>query len=253
MSTANKGRAGRQRVRNKKDLQAASYEITVADVIRELLNLLKKLGVHDLHTIKQAKMLIPPVTSLSRPIPHAEAIGDLLTVWHQDPRYLNQSGNPMPVKMDGPCPSFRELAERSVPSISAKQLLHKLERLGVLRINKHGFVHARARSLPVYQDKRLAAVHTLSALRGFIRTLSHNLDSGPSNADQLFHRIAWNGDLNKQDVPRLKIWLKRHGQNLLESADNWMIAGSKSRLKSSRRSKHTIQVSIGIYLAVDDP
>ncbi len=101
----------------------------------------------------------------------------------------------------------------------------------------------------MYEDERLAAQHTLTTLDDFIRTLRHNLDSAPSNSDQLFHRIAWNGNFDDREIPTLKIRARRHGQNFLESFDNWLTRKSlpKSRQKRPRSSTH---VSIGVYLTV---
>jgi hypothetical protein len=106
------------------------------------------------------------------------------------------------------------------------------------------------RSLPVYEDKQLAIQHTLTSLDSFIRTLRHNLNSTASNSDQLFHRVAWNGEFDARDIPTLKIRVKRHGQNFLESCDNWMTRRTKASKSVSSRKK-AVQVFIGIYLAVD--
>jgi hypothetical protein len=135
--------------------------------------------------------------------------------------------------------------------MSANQLLRELEHLKAVTVDGRGKVHALVRSINVYEDKRLAALHTLNSLRGFINTLRHNLESAPSNSDQLFHRVAWNGELDAKEIPKLKIWLRRHGQNLLESADSWMSSKSRHRPQYAKRPKGSVQVSVGLYLAVD--
>jgi len=103
----------------------------------------------------------------------------------------------------------------------------------------------------VYEDKHLAIQHTLISLDSFIRTLRHNLNSAVSNSDQLFHRVAWNGDLDNREIPMLKIRVKRYGQAFLESCDNWMTRRGKSSNRSSRKKGRRAQVFIGVYLAVD--
>ena len=106
------------------------------------------------------------------------------------------------------------------------------------------------RSLPVYQDKQLAVEHTLTSLHNFIRTLRHNLDSDPSNANQLFHRIAWNADFDSKLIPALKIKVRRQGQTFLESFDNWMMRKSKANSRQSKHRRKPKQISIGVYMAV---
>ncbi len=227
-------------------------DVTVDEVIKDLLQLFGHLGLDASHIVRKVKDVDIPATRTVRHYPHLSTIGDLLTLWHQDPRYLDQAGDPVAIRMQGVHRSFRDLAERTAPSISAKQLLSELEKLGAVNIASNGAIRATMRTLPVYQDEQFAIAHTLNSLRGFIRTLSHNLNSGPSNADQLFHRIAWNGEMDLGEIPRLKIWLKRHGQSLLESTDNWMIGRTGMRRTAPKKSNRVAQVSVGIYLAVEE-
>jgi len=132
-----------------------------------------------------------------------------------------------------------------------KSLLSELERIGAVTIDASGYIRVHMRSLPVYEDKHLAIQHTLMSLDSFIRTLRHNLNSNASNSDQLFHRVAWNGDLDAREIPALKIRVKRHGQNFLESCDNWMMRKTKSSAYNSRKKRKRAQAFIGVYLAVD--
>jgi len=99
-----------------------------------------------------------------------------------------------------------------------KTLLIELERIGAVKSDANGYISVLMRSLPVYEDKHLAIQHTLISLDSFIRTLRHNLDSTASNSDQLFHRVAWNGDFDAREIPALKIRVKRHGQNFWNPA-----------------------------------
>lgn len=246
-------RTNRRGTSIKKPTSAVSREITVDDVIQDLLSLFKFLGLDAGHFATRVRHLEMAPKSSNRPYPHASAIGDLLTMWHEDPDFLDELGNPKPIKVGGTGQSFRKLAEKSVPNMNANQLLRELEHLKAVFIDENGNVHAKVRAINVYEDKRVAALHTLNSLRGFINTLRHNLESAPSNSDQLFHRVAWNGELDVREIPKLKIWLRRHGQNLLESTDSWMSNRSKRGLRDSKAAKGTVQVSVGLYLAVDKP
>jgi hypothetical protein len=226
-------------------------DITVDDVIKDLLDLFGHLGLDAGHLAARVVDLDPATLASRRLYPHASAIGELLTAWHQDPEYLDDLGVPEPIRMRTGRRSFRHLAERTVPNMDPKTLLSELERIGAVTIDPKGYIRVHMRSLPVYEDKSLAIQHTLTSLDSFIRTLRHNLNSNASNADQLFHRVAWNGDLDAREIPALKIRVKRHGQNFLESCDNWMTRRSKSLANRSRKKRKRTQVFIGVYLAVD--
>src|SRR5580692_7447167 len=167
-------------------------EIGTDDVIRELLDLFDCLGLDSGQLIRRVGNVDRAKRNQIRNYPHASVIGDLLTIWNQDSKYLDRFGDPMPIRMKGKIRSFSQLAQRCAPNMNAHQLLQELKRLRVIRMDGDGLIRAMGRSIPVYEDKRLAALHTLGTLHGFIRTLRHNLNSEASNSDQLFHRIAWN-------------------------------------------------------------
>lgn len=225
-------------------------DVTVDDVIKDLLDLFSHLGLDAGRFAARVVDLDPAAMASRRLYPHASAIGELLTAWHQDPEYLDDLGSPSRIKMRGRR-SFRKLAEKTVPNMDSKTLLSELERVGAVTIDAAGYIRAQMRSLPVYEDKHLAIQHTLMSLDSFIRTLRHNLDSTNSNSDQLFHRVAWSGDFDSREIPALKIRVKRHGQNFLESCDNWMTRGTKLSRQVSKKKRKPVQVFIGVYLAVD--
>jgi Family of unknown function (DUF6502) len=226
-------------------------EVTVDDVIKDLLDLFAHLGL-DAGRLAARVVDLDPATLASRRLyPYASAIGELLTAWHQDTEYLDDFGSPATIKMRGSRRSFRRLAEITVPDMDPKILLSELEHIGAVTIDPVGNIRVHMRSLPVYEDKQLAIQHTLMSLDSFIRTLRHNLNSAVSNSDQLFHRVAWNGDFDALEIPTLKIRVKRQGQNFLESCDNWMTRRNKSSAHKPRTRKKPVQVFIGVYLAVD--
>ena len=226
-------------------------EVTIDDVIKDLLDLFSHLGLDAGRLASRVVDLGPATRPPGRPHPHASAIGELLTAWHQDVKYLDDLGCPVPLKMQSSGRSFRRLAEDTVPNMNPKTLLSELQQVGAVAIDAGGYICVQLRSLPVYEDKRLAIQHTLASLDSFVRTLRHNLNSTVSNSDQLFHRVAWNGDFDAREIPTLKINVKRYGQNFLESCDNWMMRKTKSSARKLRTKGKRVQVSIGLYLAVD--
>jgi Family of unknown function (DUF6502) len=230
----------------------SSREVTINDVIQNLLSLFEHQGIEVPQRVSRLVTINKPKSVPRTLYPYASAISELLTFWHQDPEYLDDIGNPAPIKLRGSSPSFRKLAQRMVPNIDEAYLLSELQRLGAITIDESKFIHVQTRSFPAYEDKRLAIQHTLTALNGFIGTLRHNLDSTPSNSDQLFHRIAWNGDFDSREIPALKIRVKRHGQSFLESFDNWLIRKALSKSRRSIGRAKRAQVSIGVYLSVDE-
>ena len=241
------------RAKKKKIAAKRPRDVTVDDVIGVLLDLFEQLQIDAPHLASRVRSIDYAALASHRLYHHTVAIGELLSAWHQNPEYLDNFGNPLPIKMRGSRRSFGKLAKKSVPNIDATTLLTELEHVGAVTIDKNRLIHVQMRSLPVYEDKRLAIQHTLTSLHSFIRTLRHNLDSDPSNTDQLFHRIAWNGAFDHRLIPTLKIKVKRQGQNFLESFDNWMMQKTKNRSSQSKHRRKQVPISIGIYLAIGAP
>jgi hypothetical protein len=225
--------------------------VTPDDVLAALLDLFGMLQIEQSDLASRVNKIGPEFRSGHRLYSHTAAVGELLTEWHQNPKYLDESGNPIPIKMRGPTKSFYGLSRDSAPNLEPETLLTELRRVGAVTLDNKRFVHVRMRSLPVYKDNRLAIQHTLMSLHSFITTLRHNLDSDPSNSDQLFHRVAWNGAFDRKLIPMLKIKLKRQGQDFLESFDNWMMRKNGGRGKKMRQSGSE-PVFIGVYLAIGD-
>jgi hypothetical protein len=226
-------------------------EITVDDVIKDLLLLFGQLGLDAGRLADRVVDLDPAIITSRGLYPHASAIGELLTAWHQDPEYLDELGFPAPIRMRTKHRSFRHLATKTVPNMDPSTLLSELRRVGAVTIDANGYISVHMRSIPVYENRDLAIQHTLVSLDSFIKTLMHNLNSSASNSDQLFHRVAWNGDLDPKEIPALKIRVKRHGQNFLESCDYWMTRKNKSSMRKSRNKTPRVQAFVGVYLAVD--
>jgi hypothetical protein len=223
--------------------------VTSDDVIAVLLELFAHLEIDPTQFLSRVKAARK--SSLSgRLYSHTATIGEVLTAWHQNPEYLDDAGNPSPIRIRGRTPSFFGLASLAAPGIDPAALLRELKRLGAITLDRSKRVRVNMRSLPVYMDREVAIHYTLTSLHNYIRTLRHNLESDPTNSDQLFHRIAWNDSFDRSLIPALKIKLRRQGQSFLESFDNWMTRKTKLAGGKSKKTKRA-QISIGIYLAVD--
>src|SRR3984957_14309096 len=107
-------------------------EVTVDDVIKDLLDLFGHLGLDAGRLAARVANLDPTAMASRKLYPHASAIGELLTAWHQDPEYLDNLGNPAPIRMRTRHRSFRHLASRTVPNMDPRTLLSELQQIGAV-------------------------------------------------------------------------------------------------------------------------
>lgn len=246
-----KGTKQRGKHSARKIVSRRARHVTPDDVLAALMDLFRMLHIDPSDLASRVTKIDPDFRLAHRLYSHTAAIGELLTEWHQNPKYLDESGIPIPIKVRGRGKTFYGLSRDSAPSLEPATLLAELKRVGAVTLDKKQFAHVRMRSLPVYNDNQLAVQHTLMSLHSFMMTLRHNLESDPLNNDQLFHRVAWNGAFDRKLIPMLKIKLKRQGQDFLESFDNWMMRKTANRGSSSRRGG-TEPVFIGVYLAIGE-
>ena len=239
-----------RRARKSKSVSRSSDEVSANQVIDTLQALFDDLGVKVSPALSGDENIGKATAEPDTLYTYASAIGEMLTSWHQYPEYLDEKGNPARIKLGGKGPSFRRLAQLKVPKMDVSRLLSELERLGAVSIDEGKMISVHTRSFPVYEDKRLAARHTLKVLDGFIKTLRHNLDSSPSNSHQLFHRIAWNDRFDSRELPALKVRMKRYGQSFLESFDDWLMRKTLSKTRITKSRSKPAKVSIGVYLSV---
>jgi hypothetical protein len=220
-------------------------------VLDDLSALLRTLGIRAKFRVSKIKATPKASSSKTSVQPYVFEIGEVLSCWHQEPPYLDKLGNPRPLSFDGKRPSFTSLVSKAAANFSPRKILFELQKVKAVSITNDGMICALQRSINAFGNREFAINHTFLALRGFIRTLQHNLDSSPSNAEQLFHRIAWNGAFDRKDTARLKIWIAEHGESFLESIDDWMKRHSVSRNRRGKNGKGAVNAAIGIYLAVD--
>ena len=124
-------------------------EVTVDDVIKDLLDLFGHLGLDAGRLAARVVNLDAATIASGRLYPHASAIGELLTAWHQDPEYLDALGSPSPIRMRAARRSFRHLADKTVPNMDANTLLLELEKIGAVTIDANRYIHVHTRSLRV--------------------------------------------------------------------------------------------------------
>ena len=107
-TTRTRGRPKVRRVRPSAPVRA----ITVDDVISDLLELFKQVGSDPSTIANRVRYIGSMPTWEVRPYDHSVAIGDLLTFWHQDPDFTDETGNPLPLKLKGrqrTCPSSQKI------------------------------------------------------------------------------------------------------------------------------------------------
>jgi hypothetical protein len=169
----------------------------------------------------------------------------VLSAWHQDPDFLDASGNPAPLPLTGEGATFAELARRcGVSDVPLATLLKELKAAGAVAQDADGRLEARMRNyIPKAMDDRLIRLWG-SVVADVGRTYDHNLTrEGREHAR--FERAAVNDRVDPRSVREFREFLEQEGQKFLERVDAWLTAHEVP--EHERATRPGIRLGAGAY------
>lgn len=140
----------------------------------------------------------------------------IIAHWHSDPRYVDRTGRPVPLPLNGRGLSLTALIARVLPGEDPVSVAESLVRSNGARRRK-GLYTPTKRSL--VHPKAGARVHGMNAFLGMLRTVDHNVaGKGP----RLYERAAMNPSIPVSALPAFYAWVEQFGDRFLEGADNFL-------------------------------
>lgn len=170
----------------------------------------------------------------------------VLSGWHQDPDFLDASGEPRVLSAVEGAGSFVALCERYAGDIPAVAMLKELRRVGAI-VERNGKLTVTSRSYtPAQSDPQwvMSAAHVFQDLGN---NLSYNLDAGEDEPSQFLGR-AMNSHIRASDVPAFRDFLEEHGQDFLEKVDDWLTEHSAEPDSKARQAR----LGIGLFAIQGD-
>lgn len=146
----------------------------------------------------------------------------VLSAWHQDPEFLDASGQPAALPLEGDGVSFAALLRRcGAGDVRPSTLLKELLAAEAVRQRPDGRLEPLKRSyIPQSMDEQLVLLWG-KRMTDLARTYAHNLTSSPSAAAR-FERAAVNDRIQAAALPEFRQFLEREGQAFLERVDAWL-------------------------------
>lgn len=166
----------------------------------------------------------------------------VLSGWHQDPDFCDQTGHPIELKIDGAAPSFAALVKRYSGDMPVRAMLDELIRVGAITESNDGMLTVKSRTYIPSLDNPQGIRMFGTALHDLASTIDHNLSRSDDEPTWL-QRSASNHSVDPRAVPILRRVASEQGQALLEQIDDWM---SSHELADSA-DVDPAHVGIGIY------
>src|ERR1700730_4435677 len=168
----------------------------------------------------------------------------LLHAWYHDPRYLDPSGKPRDLEIEGEDGSFAELVRRYAPGIPLVAMIKELRTAGAIADVDGKRLRALKRSyIPRDLNENLVRLWG-SELQDLGTTCEHNLYRDQADPPR-FDRRAISLRVDPKSLPQFREMLEREGQAFLERMDDWITA---HELDAGSDEQGTgMWVGVGVY------
>jgi hypothetical protein len=174
----------------------------------------------------------------------------LLTGWHLDSDYLNDSGAPRELVFDGGLPSFSTLARKYAADTAPITMLRELQRVGAVEAGSEGRLRALKRFyMPLAMDTG-ALLRAGSVLQDLGNTIDYNLVRGAAGASR-FEGRASNARVRCTDAAAYREFVETEAQGFLEHVDEWLARHEIP--EDVGRKQKTVRLGIGVFQIQDDP
>lgn len=181
----------------------------------------------DRKEVKRLRDLLQENTTATEAQSSQDRITRLLTAWHRDQEFLDDTGKPKPLPVDGDRASFYALIKRFGGDVPKQALMKEMLRVGVIIKNEDGKLEARARFYSPAQSDPQALLRAGSVISELGETLFHNLyvadDDKPGLKNRRrFERRATNNLIDAKHKKAFYAFIEAQGQEFLERVDAWL-------------------------------
>lgn len=168
-------------------------------------------------------------------------VSHVLTVWFGDPMYVDLSGEPLHLSVEGPAPSLATLIQHVDPALKVEQVLEHLLKFDAVR--KVGTRYApRSRALALRGTGAPTHAHSLRGLLGLLRTLEHNVEP-KSKAPTWFEYFAENPRFPVSAREDFDAAFRPDAMRFLGDWDSRMLTDERK----AKPGEPTVRIGVGVY------
>jgi hypothetical protein len=170
----------------------------------------------------------------------------VLSAWHLEPDFLDSTGKPALLALDGQGATFTALLRRvGAGDVRPSTILKELRSAGAVRVAEDGRLQALQRMyVPHKMDEELIRLWG-TVLADVATTYLHNL-TRDAKAPSRFERAAVNDRVLASALPEFREFLNQEGQAFLERVDAWLLA-HEAKGTAADAEKAAIRLGAGVY------
>lgn len=176
-----------------------------------------------------------------------DAAAHVLTLWFQDPAYVDTRGRPRPLPLQGRDRSVKALAREADPRVDPEETVRQLFRQKTLRRVGTRY-KPRGRVLHVRSNGTAHHARNFDVLEAMLGVLDHNSRPRRRTAGR-FEQIAVNTCIPVRAAKAVEERFRRQGTRFLVQSDDHLDIVARGRRKGER----TMRLGIGIYVIRETP
>jgi hypothetical protein len=179
------------------------------------------------------------------PARRQDRIARVLAGWFQDPAYLDATGRPLTLPLEGPAPSYESLVGRYGGDVPPVTILRELKRTNAVRVDDQG-VAALRRNYRLDTADPDSVSRAGSVLADIGGTVTHNLYRDADEPSR-FEARATNTQIPQSALPAYREMLTHEGQVFLEKVDAWLTRHEIDPATSGREAETATRLGVGVY------
>jgi len=184
---------------------------------------------------------------LTMPAPEVLEYSRILTHWQNEPRYLDETGNPLLLKLAGRRPSFSSLVRESLSGGKAASVLDSLLAYRLVARTRDGKIRMLETAfLPRGDQQAQFLAYTLSSLEGIVDTCYANLTT-PDRARQIgqLQRVVLAERFDMKHLAAYDRFLRESAEAFSVKHDAWL---KRREVKDpTARGSRVGYVGVGIF------
>lgn len=166
----------------------------------------------------------------------------VLSAWHHDPDFLDATGQPVQLAVEGEGATFTALMRRCAPALPVVAMIKELKSAKAIEELGDGRLRVLKRAyLPSHVSTERLRLWS-SVLSDVATTIEHNFRRDETIPAR-FERRALNLRVDRKSLPEFRELLEREGQALLERLDDWLA----SHEAAGDEHEDGIRLGVGIY------
>ena len=180
---------------------------------------------------------------------HGNQISRILTGWHLDPEFTDESGQPKDLPPTGPSGSLSVLLKRYAGDLPHGAIRKEMQKRGLVGELDNGQIRVLKRDFVYSELDPEIVAHLGFALHDHAATLEHNLDSNRGSARR-FEAIANNDRITPRAVNAFQKLVESKGLAFLEDVDQWLTEHEIEPREDTNTD--TVRLGVGVYLIYDE-